>query len=160
METVVRKKKTLIQFIKFGMVGLSNTLLSFLIYNFCYHVCGFSYHVSNIFGFVISVLNAYLLQNKFVFKQDEGEKKRVWWKALIKTYVSYAFTGLILTEILLVLWMDVIEIQNIFESISWLNHWFSDNFTSYDFAITIAPIINLFITVPLNFVLNKLWAYK
>ena len=58
-----------------------------------------TYHISNIAVYIVSVLNAYFWNNRFVFRQ--ADRKRVWWKVLLKTYVSYAFSGLFLTEILL-----------------------------------------------------------
>lgn len=58
-------------------------------------------------------------------------------KSLLKTYVSYSFTGLFLNSILLVLWVQVFHINEF-----------------------IAPIINLLVSVPLNFIINKYWAFK
>ncbi|OYP50573.1 polysaccharide biosynthesis protein GtrA, partial [Lachnotalea glycerini] len=48
-----------------------------------------------------------------------------------------AITGLILANILLIIWVDVLHIPKLF-----------------------GPIINLIITIPLNFMINKLWAFK
>jgi putative flippase GtrA len=59
------------------------------------------------------------------------------WQALAKTYVSYSFTGLFLNSILLILWVKVLGISEY-----------------------IAPIINLLVSVPLNFIINKFWAFK
>ena len=63
-------------------------------------------------------------------------EQRSIWKALLKTYVSYGFTGIILNNILLVLWVRVIGINKM-----------------------LAPIINLIINIPINFFMNKLWAF-
>ena len=71
-----------------------------------------------------------------MFRLEEGGKRSLW-KALLKTYVSYSFTGLFLNGILLVLWVRVLHIS--------------------EFA---APLINLLFSVPLNFLMNKLWAFK
>ena len=65
----------------------------------------------------------------------DGEKRNIW-AALFKTYVSYGFTGLILNNILLVLWISVLHMNKM-----------------------IAPIINLIINIPINFFLNKIWAF-
>lgn len=152
------KGKGLKQLIKFGMVGLFNTFLSMAIYNLLYHLFGTSYHFANVMQFVISVFSAYLLQSTFVFKKEEAEK-RVWWKALIKTYISYALTGLVLTEILLTLWIDVIKIENYIGFFVELASDFGVNMTAHDMAVTMAQVINIFFTVPINFLLNKKWTY-
>ena len=152
------KGKGFNQLIRFGMVGLFNTFLSMAIYNLFYHLFGTSYHFANVMQFIISVFSAYLLQSTFVFKKEETEK-RVWWKVLIKTYISYALTGLVLTEILLTLWIDIIKIENYISFLVQLGSRFGVNMTAHGMAVTVAQIINIFFTVPINFLLNKKWTY-
>lgn len=123
------------QFVKFGIVGLSNTLIAYLVYLIAL-LCDFHYLIGSVLGFIISVLNSFYWNNKYVFKDIDGEKRFVL-KTLLKTFMAYAFTGLFLGNILLVIWVDVIHIPEI-----------------------VAPIINLLTTIPLNFIINKLWAFK
>lgn len=122
-----------IQFVKFGIVGLSNTMISYLVYVFLVSF-GINYLAASIAGFIVSVINSFYWNNKYVFA---GTESRVLWKAFVKTFLSYAGTGLVLSNILLYLWVDVVHIHEM-----------------------AAPIINLFITIPLNFLFNKLWAFK
>ena len=77
---------------------------------------------------------SFILNSKFVFKQDA---KRNFWKSLFKVYASYSITGLFLTAILI----------HIEEEIFGIPHY-------------IATLMNLVITIPINFILNKFWAYK
>lgn len=122
------------QFIGFAIVGVSNFLVSYGTYAlFLSFHC--SYHVSNIAAFIISVLNAFYWNNRYVFKQGEG-KKRSLWKTLLKTYLSYAFSGLFLTEVLLFLEINILGLPKL-----------------------LGPVINLVITTPINFVMNKFWAF-
>ncbi|HBA68357.1 MAG TPA: GtrA family protein [Lachnospiraceae bacterium] len=123
------------QFVKFGVVGVSNTLISYAVYAVLVNL-NWHYLLANVAGFVVSVINAYYWSDRYVFKAQEGEE-RVWWKAFLKTFISYAGTGLILNNILLVIWVDVAGIHEM-----------------------LGPVINLFVTVPLNFLLNKYWAYR
>ncbi len=139
-ETVSEKsgKKTLIeyikQFISFGLIGGLNTFLSLGIYWLVIYLGG-HYLVGSVLGFVITVAISYVLNNLFTFK---GDAKPEWsLRTLIKVYASYALTGLILHNILLLLWVEALGINE-----------------------NLAPILNLFFTIPLNFILNKLWAYK
>ena len=155
-----KKLAALWQFIKFGMVGALNTVLNYLIYNFCYYVFNSGVHIANLVGFVITVFIAFLLQSRFVFRQDEGAEKRVWWKVLIKTYVSYSFTGLFLTELLLLLWLNVIDIAQYLGGVcEWLGG-FGINMAQDDLAASVAPLLNMVITIPTNFLINKFWAYR
>lgn len=119
------------QFIKFGIVGVSNTLISLGIYYICVYF-GCHYIIANIVGFLISVLNAYYWNKKYVFKAESKDR----FSMLIKTYVSYGIT-FVLSTVLLYIMVDILKISEY-----------------------IAPIINLCITVPLNFIINKLWTFK
>ncbi|MBQ4270516.1 MAG: GtrA family protein [Clostridiales bacterium] len=157
-----KKGGWILQAIKFGIVGLVNTFVSYGVYTFCYYVLGTNEHVGNIMGFIISVFNAWIWQSKFVFKEDESGEKRVWWKVLIKTYISYSFTGLFLTEMLLIFWLNILSIQDHLGSVmDWVNGFGIITFgNTYDFAVSLAPFLNMVITIPINFVMNKFWAYR
>lgn len=152
-------KRSLIQFIKFGLVGVSNTVVSYVIYALVYTPTD-NYVFANIMGFIISVLNAYLWQNIFVFKEEEGKEKRVWWKVLIKTYMAYGFTGLILSNVLLWLWLDVIGIGAYLSGVVLWLEGFGISLTAEKFAGYIAPFLNMAFTIPINFLVNKFWAYR
>lgn len=169
-ETKEKKKglAALWQFIKFGLVGVSNTVVSYVTYSLVYYwVLGSSamaddikVQIANIVGFVISVLNAFIWQSKFVFKEEEGGEHRVWWKVLIKTYISYAFSGLLLTALLLAFWLKVVHIEQYLGGVAqWLVQ-FGLNLSATDVAASIAPFLNMVITIPINFCINKFWAYR
>lgn len=123
-----------LQFIGFALVGVSNFIISYGTYAL-FLSFGCNHHISNVMAFIISVINAFYWNNRYVFKEDEGEQ-RVWWKTLLKTYMSYAFSGLFLTEVLLFVEIDVMGLPKL-----------------------LGPIINLAITTPINFVINKFWAF-
>lgn len=126
----------LIQFIKFGIVGACNTVLGYLITNAGYYVLHLHEQICNLISFLITVLISYLLNSRFVFSGGE-EKAQPWYKALAKVYASYALTELVLMGILL-----FVE-----ERLFGMPHF-------------IATFVNLCVTVPLNFILNKFWAYR
>lgn len=128
--------KTVWQFLKFGMIGALNTVLSYLISNICYYGLHLHEQVCNFIAFAITVLISYLLNCRFVFRQ-EGEERQPWYQALAKVYVSYGLTELVLAGFLLFLQERVLGIPHF-----------------------IATFLNLCATVPLNFILNKYWAYR
>ncbi len=127
-------KNLLKQFIKFGLVGGINTILSYAITNIGFYVLNLHEQISNIIAFMITVFISFILNRKFVFKQEE---KRNFWKSLLKVYASYSITGLFLTAILLYIEEQLLGIP----------HY-------------IATLMNLIVTIPINFILNKLWAFK
>ena len=150
--------KTLIQFIKFGIVGVFNTLISEIIYVILVYF-DVPYLLAYFIGFVISVLNAYYFSNKYVFKQEEGTT-RIWWKVLLKTYAAYAW-GFVVSSLLLILWIDIIRISRYLTPLA--NFMAMHDLAQFDAELLgeiLAAGINLLITVPMNFIINKYWAYK
>lgn len=153
------KKKSLWQFIKFVFVGVSNTLISEGVYAV---LIFFKMHYlpASFIGFSLSVVNAYYWSSRYVFKEQEDGERRVWWKVFAKTYVAY-FWGYLVNAALLVLWIDILNIGRLTVSLaSWC---VGKGFTALDdvfWGNILAAFINLLITVPMNFVINKYWAYR
>lgn len=152
------KVAPLIQFIKFGLVGVSNTAISYGVEMLCYYLIfkdsefpailnllskiGISANGNNvkivittIIAFVISVSNSYFWNNRYVF--GSGKKSfSQHLKTYFKTFACYGITGLILSPVIKIL-LSKIEIP-----------------------FFIASLGALIITIPLNFVMNKFWAFK
>ncbi len=159
------KKASFIQFIKFGLVGVSNTLINYIVYIIFFSI-GVPYLIANAIGFIVSVLNAYFWGSRFVFKEDKNKEKRIWWKVLLKTYASYLF-GFFLNSFLLWLWVDVVQVGQYFgfvgDIFNWILSIFGGQPKTYDVQTLsgiVGPIINIFVVVPINFVINKFWAYR
>lgn len=128
------------QFIKFGMVGVTNTLLSYflnigVLYLLKDAALSYDYVIANVVAFFISVLWSFYWNNRLVFDTKQGTGNIL--KALLKTYVAYSVTGIVLNNILSFVWIDLLGISKL-----------------------IAPMINLLFSVPINFLLNKYWAFK
>ena len=124
-----------VQFVQFCVVGLSNTLISYLIYA-AFVLLGWNYILGSIVGFVVSVTNSFYWNNKYVFKQENGKHRSIL-ASYVKTFLSYAATGLVLANILLVIWVELLHLSEL-----------------------LGPIVSLLVTIPLNFILNKLWAFR
>lgn len=124
------------QFIKFGIVGVSNTAISLAVYEVCVHWLHLHYLLANALGLVISVINAYYWNNRCVFgdgrKRSLGGHIRMYLKSL--TAYGGAFA---LDSLLLVLWVEGLGVSE-----------------------ALAPILNLMITIPLNFLVNKYWTFR
>ena len=129
------------QFIKFCIVGVSNTAISY-----CLNVgillmlrnaeWKWDYIFANIVSFTISVFWSFYWNNRYVFREKPDEARNKW-KALGRTFLAYGFTGYVLNNLLSVVWIDIFGISKY-----------------------IAPLINLIVSVPVNFLLNKLWAFR
>ena len=131
----LKENKSLIQFIKFGIVGVSNTLLALSIYYFFIWINKSFYQFGNIVGWLISVAWSCYWKNRFVFSQEQNGWKLLL-KRLGKSYISYGIS-FILSVILLYIQVEILKWSEI-----------------------IAPIVILSITIPLNFLMNKYWTFK
>ena len=118
------------KFIKFAIVGFGNLFISLVTY---YLLVFFSinYQIANIGGFITGSLNGYIWNRVWVFKNS---KKNL--SSIVKFYLAYLSTWL-LSAILLYIWIEVFNISD-----------------------KIAPIINVVITTPINYLLNKYWVFK
>lgn len=151
--------KKWMQFIKFGLVGISNTLISEGIYVVVVCLRG-HYVLANFLGFVISVLNAYYWGNKYVFKEQEDKEKRVWWKTLLKTYVAYS-GGFLLELLFLFLFVDLLNISQYMNPLVELVHRIG--LTGLDAQVVgelLAKALTIVVVVPVNYLVNKYWAYR
>ncbi len=134
----------LVQFVKFGLVGVSNTAISYGIEMLGYYVVFARVNwpdrvriaVVTAIAFAVSVLNSYYWNNRYVFKDAERKTFRDHLKALLKMAACYALTGLVLAPLLKV--------------------WIHERGVAY----WVASLLTLVVTVPLNFLLNKLWAFR
>ena len=160
------KINSLLQFIKFCIVGLSNTIVCEGIYVVLLFF-GVHYLAANIIGNLISILNAYYWSNKYVFKAEEGEQ-RVWWKVLLKTYATYGFS-MLLSAGLLVFWLEIVKLEQFMGPVLSVlgNAGILSALGKVGIILEakilseiLAAAINLIITIPLNYVINKYWAYR
>src|SRR6184192_1026082 len=63
----------LIQFVKFGVVGVSNTLLTFIVYTLLLKVFGVWYLAASAIGFGVGAVNGFLLNRRWTFRGHVGD---------------------------------------------------------------------------------------
>ena len=152
------KLAPLVQFIKFGLVGVSNTLITYAVEMLGYYVLfvrsSFAGIVAalgalgiaatgeqmrvivvTLLSFVISVTNSYYWNSRYVFKSGKKRSLREHAGAYLRTVACYALTGILLSPAIK-LWLGNIGIP----------FW-------------AASLMSLIVTIPLNFVMNKFWAF-
>lgn len=141
------------QFLKFGIVGASNTLVYLAIFNLLLDFTGED--IAYFIGFFLSVINAYIWSSKFVFakqeptdgsdpsadltkakQEPEKRKKHTTAKRVVKVYIAYGLTTLLGYALMKFL------------------------IGEFEFSPRIASFLILFLTIPLNFVLNKFWVFR
>ncbi|MBP1950948.1 GtrA family protein [Virgibacillus litoralis] len=113
-----------LEFIRFIIVGIINTLNYYGIYLIFNLVLGINYMASHIIGFAISLIVSFFLSSYFTFQV----------KPSLKKFLQFPLTQLFNISVSSVLIYLFVE------------YFFIDS--------TIAPIVSLFITVPLTFLIT------
>jgi len=62
-----------VQFIKFGIVGISNTLLTLVVYTVLLKVFGVWYLAASAIGFAAGATNGFLLNRRWTFREHVGD---------------------------------------------------------------------------------------
>ncbi|HTU78391.1 MAG TPA: GtrA family protein [Solirubrobacteraceae bacterium] len=63
----------LVQFVKFGIVGVSNTLLTLAVYTLLLKVFGVWYLAASAIGFLVGAVNGFLLNRRWTFRGHVGD---------------------------------------------------------------------------------------
>ncbi len=141
MEATEERLASLTQFVKFCFVGMTNTAVSYGVNVLALALLApahvpWDYVVGNVMAFLLSVLWSFYWNNKYVFTLRDGQKRKIL-PALLKTYAAYALTGIVLNNLLSYVWIERLRVSKF-----------------------IAPLINLCFSIPLNFLINKKWAFR
>lgn len=125
------KYKSLIQFIKFGIVGISNTLLTALIIWILLKVLHCSDYFSNFTGYIVGLLNSFIWNRKWTFES--------------KTKVSATLFKFILTFAI----CYILQLGNLYLLL---------HFTHIDSYI--CQLLSIVVYTIINFILNKNYTFK
>lgn len=121
----------LFRFIKFGLVGVLNTAINWIIF-ILLNSLGVYYIISNIISYSLSTLNSYIWNSKWVFKYNGDNIKETTFKFIILNII-----GLILNTCILYILVDILGLSKI-----------------------IGLIITTGIVMILNYFINKLWVFS
>ncbi len=121
----------LIQFIKFGTVGISNTLLNFAVYTLLLKVFGVWYLAAAAIGFALGAVNGFLWNRRWTFRGHVGD-------AL--TPVRWAVVqgcGLALNEGLLYLWVAGVGVDKL-----------------------VSQALSIVVVTTVTFLANRAWTFR
>src|SRR5271163_3579555 len=62
-----------VQFVKFGIVGVSNTVLTLVVYTVLLKVFGVWYLAASAIGFALGAVNGFLLNRRWTFREHVGD---------------------------------------------------------------------------------------
>lgn len=121
------------QFFKFLLVGLSNTVVVLVVYYIVVWLGGTKlYLLGQTLGYAVGIVNSFFWNSKLVFSRSQESKGM----AFVKMCACYGITY-------------VIQMGLLYAFVEWLSitEW-------------LAPVIAIIITTPINFIMNKMFAFK
>lgn len=120
-----------IRFIKFGMVGVINTLVNWIIF-FILNALGMYYILANIIAYILGTVNSYLWNTLWVFKYKD--------KASTETTIKFIILNLIGLGLNIGILYVLVDLCN-------LNKF-------------IGLVITTAIVMIINYIVNKLWVFS
>lgn len=156
MDNTNAGKKSLIQFIKFGLVGISNTVVDMIVNIGLTKLLGLftsgswiTYFAKTI-GYACGVLNSYILNSRWTFKEERKQDKRE-----IISFIAVNIAVLLISLGLIWLFTDVLNLDEWWLDLS-LPAWLKKFIGGRLFCSLLATVICIFV----NFILNKLFVFK
>ena len=127
----MNQNKSIIQLLKFGIVGVSNTLLTAITIWVLLRVLHFNDYSSNIIGYIVGLVNSFIWNRKWTFASDKKVKDTIF-KFSITFAISYLF-----------------QLGNLYLLI---------HYTQIDSYI--CQLISIVVYTVINFILNKYYTFK
>lgn len=121
----------LVQFVKFGLVGVSNTAITFTVFTLLLKVFGVWYLAASAIGFAMGATNGFLLNRRWTFSEHVGDSLTPVRWAIVQS------SGLAVNEALLFVLVDRVGL---------------DELVSQAFAMVVVTVS--------TFLVNRAWTFR
>lgn len=128
----IRRRPSIAQFVKFSLVGASNTLIDFLLYALLTRAFHWHYLPANVFSFSVAATWSYTLNRRWTFRDRTSRIRRQYPK-----FFLVAVIGLGLTSLFLAVFIDLIGLHDL-----------------------IAKAITVVLVTFWNFSANRTWTFR
>ena len=126
------KNSSIYTFIKFGITGVINTLINFLVFTLLSVILNFNIYFSEIIAYSCGMLNSYIVNRSWTFTTTD----KFWSNQLIK-FILTNLAVMLLSLLLLNIFTEKFLLSKI-----------------------ISKVFATIITTITNFLISKLWVYK
>ena len=97
------------QFVKFGIVGASSTIIDWGIYLLLTRTFGLFYLMAKILSFSVAVLNSYIWNRRWTFRSNDPAKLRQFIK-----FLTISIVGVVLNALIMYLSVDYLYLNDIY----------------------------------------------
>ena len=141
-------KKTFVQFLKFGIVGVLNTLVDFLVFQLLNLVVGWTY-LAQVIGYCCGIVNSYICNSNWTFRDSKTHSRREMLLFLIVNLVSLSVS-------LGVLWLcrEVLGITD-----AWTSTWVPQSLSGFVRGDTVCKLSATPCAIVVNFIGNRLFVF-
>jgi len=128
----ILQRRTVRQFIKFAIVGVSSTIVDWGVFYSLNHFFALFYLIAKAISFVISVINSYTWNRRWTFRSQNQRKIHEFSKFLIVSVI-----GLVINTYVMYLAVQYLNLR-------------------YIFGLIMATAVTMF----WNFLANKFWTFR
>lgn len=119
---------------RFSLVGVSNTIIDFLMFTILHGVFGVNYIVSQVLGYSFGVINSFLFNKKWTFNDNNSSKRTVY------ELIQFVIVNLISLVVTVIAMKFLVK--------------------NFNINVYISKIIVTFIAQIVNFICYKFWVFK
>lgn len=149
MSTSNNGRKSILQLLKFGLIGVSNTLVDLLVTSALNAIFGI-YYLAKIIGYACGIANSYIWNSRWTFREERRRDKRE-----IVSFIAVNLVTLGLSLLLQWILRDVWHLDAWWMGFAGEN-WFTKLLNGERFCILLAFPIPLLV----NFIGNKLFVFN
>lgn len=126
----MKQRNNFYKAIKFSIVGLSNTVVSYLVFLFLFKTFNVFYLLASIFAYIAGLLNSYFWNLRWTFKEEHSNK----------IFLRFLLVNLIAVLCKILLMYFIVEY--------------------FDYNKLIAELLAMSFVILLNFLGNNFWTFK
>ena len=149
-------KKSVVQFIKFALVGVLNTLVDQAVFYVLVRFFGMGEGWAKLISYSCGVLNSYVFNSLWTFKEEHKRSAREFILFIIVNVVSYGLSVLLMHLLIHYVFADGAAANWVMSS-TFLSRFVGDVDTCNKLM---ANVIAIPVPMIVNFVLNKLFVFK
>jgi putative flippase GtrA len=128
----MRRPANWLQLIRFGLVGGIGFVVNIVVYSICVHSVGLEYRVAAVVAWLVAVANNFIFNRHWTFDARDGAAHFQAIRFLVVSLIAFGFSLLLLTLFVESLGIAKVPAQ----------------------ALAVA------LSMPLNFLGNKLWSFR
>jgi len=146
------KKKNLLQIIKFGFVGVFNTVIDYGLFFLFFSIFGLDKNIAQILATALAMTNSYLINRYWTFEKSGNVRGGEIWKFIIVNILS-----LLTTLLCLNLFYDALHLHEVANHLlTLLNIPFT---LTGDLGVLFCKILAMPFSLAVNFLGNRLWVF-